>query len=220
MSKDDRIQQAVLQIISRLDEDDIAVAHKHGRRALSSFCRWAVREQAGKFNELEQRLLGGDAPHSWQGVEIRNALRTGVWDHLVRAYGLPPVQILPPTPQDLCIEAPPDDCPATMPRGAQYVLTVIVENYESWSDFYYVSTTRSRRHWVLWHTYHDDGDSYCGAEAACLKKGISRKHAALFMVRDDWAPRAKEGWKPTYIEAPSWEYTEMWGELRAELCED
>lgn len=90
------------------------------------------------------------------------------------------------------------DCPKKMPRTAKYVGGV----EWAWSpghsrqDLYYLSTNRSRTHWILWFGYFDDYDTHRWEHlpyAFGPKIGVSDKDAACELILAGWTNEIKNG---------------------------
>ena len=75
------------------------------------------------------------------------------------------------------------DCPRQMPRSARYV--ACGTNPDTSSDSYYISTNRSRSHWILWcaWTDWDEGCIERCAVAWCERGGQGERQAAYELLR-------------------------------------
>ena len=111
---------------------------------------------------------------------------------------------LPEKPNDFNCEyvginwTPTIDCPKERPRSAKFVVYVDW----SWSPAhsrggdYYLSTNKSRTHWILWNGNFDDWDSnkwIFYPYAICPRKGIPAKTAAFYLVLEAWKNEMGEG---------------------------
>jgi len=100
----------------------------------------------------------------------------------------------------------PFERPAKCPRSA----TLLASGMWTWgpgnsrSDDYYLSTNRSRSHWILWVDWPDSmlevGERFpADLRAYCLRSGIDRETAATLSLRTFWESEREElGGPPSF----------------------